>query len=411
MKSTNLLASIISSLLLLLSVASAQTWTDISTSFINSIGGTPGTPGDHMTGCGGVIVNRLNGDIFVDVTLKGIYKSTDRGVSWAKVSGTIATGKGESGSAFQMDQHDPRRLGMFCLDGASGFTADGATWRQIGMISSSGRGWDFGSIDWSSADPKTMIGRTHEDNGVIGLSTDGGTSWSALSVTCVSNAWGSPQMVGVIDSVTLIYSTSTGPSGIQRSTDKGKSWSQVSTVTTSTFTPVMFEGVCYVGAGRSLMASTDKGATWHAVGVPAPQGTIGWGPIFGADKNAMVVATYSGNAGTDGVRTVYQTSDAGAHWTTISNDAPPGTSYYSCTSTWWGNFAWDPIHNLLYNTAVSNPTWKKQLASTNAIAQPVRSVPAMHATQITSRYMLDGKLVPLTGRAHGMQSILFSRVK
>jgi hypothetical protein len=85
----------------------------------------------------------------------------------------------------------------------------------------------------------------------------------------------------------------------------------------------------------------------------------------------MVIGTYTGDGAaggtSNGVRNLYKTTDAGAHWTNISADAPPSGGQYNCASTWWGNFAWDPIHNTLYTTAISNPTYKKQLSPVNVV--------------------------------------------
>jgi hypothetical protein len=336
---------------------SAQTWTDITTAEIAALGGqVQNAPWLDLTGCGGICVNRLTGDVIAGIIQKGLYKSSDKGVTWTQIDQNTVYGKGESGQEMQVDQDNPARMGMFCLDGKSGYTADGTTWKQMTNAPQNPRGWDFGSIDWATPAAKIMIAVVHESNpgSLVDLSTNGGTSWAALSVS-------GAKMVGVIDSNTFIYSTGTG---VQRSTDRGQNWSQVATVAPSVYTPVMFKGKCYLGAGTSLLVSSDKGATWQAQGLALTY-PIYRGPCFGADENTFVVATYTGDVQT-GPRYVYKTIDAGAHWTLLSSDGPPVSStQFHTMSTWWGSMTWDPINNVLYTAAISNPAYKKQLNSTS----------------------------------------------
>ena len=97
-------------------------------------------------GTGGVTVDRSNGDVYVVVTGKeifkergqGVWKSTDRGATFARVDGNVIGGRCETGYGLC---HDPngKRLYCFMLDGSSGYTLDGGkTWEKLAQVS---RGW------------------------------------------------------------------------------------------------------------------------------------------------------------------------------------------------------------------------------------------------------------------------------
>jgi hypothetical protein len=61
---------------------------------------------------------------------------------------------------------------------------------------------------------------------------------------------------------------------------------------------------------------------------------------------------------------MYKSTDAGTTWTMISRLAT-GTGQYSISDpAWFGSYAWDPVHNDLYATAISNPAMQKQLGGT-----------------------------------------------
>src|SRR5215469_10198354 len=82
-----------------------ETWVDISSPQIGRLGKQP-WPG----GCAGVVVNRLTGDVLVNIVGHGLWKSSDRGQNWTRLDGGVVTGRGECGWSVQIDQDDPRRV-------------------------------------------------------------------------------------------------------------------------------------------------------------------------------------------------------------------------------------------------------------------------------------------------------------
>src|SRR6187401_2528392 len=158
-------------------------------------------------GTGGVTVDRSNGDVYVVVTGKeifkergqGIWKSTDQGATFARVDGNVISGRCETGYGLCADPKG-KRLYCFMLDGPSGYTLDaGKTWEPLGKVN---RGWDFAAVDWSVEMPQTIFGFEHENGGKIHLSSDGGKTWAKLG-EFPKDARGQTFGVGVIDAQTL----------------------------------------------------------------------------------------------------------------------------------------------------------------------------------------------------------------
>ncbi len=300
-------------------------------------------------GTGGVSVDRTNGDIYIVVTGKeifkergqGVWKSTDQGATFARVDGNVIGGRCETGYALC---HEPngKRLYCFMLDGPGGYTLDaGKTWEQLGQVN---RGWDFAAVDWSVEKPQTIFGAEHESGGKYHLSSDGGKTWRKLGESPADKS-GFTIGVGVVDPKTLVrWFGSTG--GIERSLDAGATWMKVSDESPLGHVMVVFKDVCYWVGKKGLLVSKDKGATWALQGQPVE---AAWGPYFGKDEKHIVVAGKGG---------VQETTDGGQHWSTVAAlpdefKNPPGPG-------WYLNFAFDPVNNHFYTSWMGKPAYRYQ---------------------------------------------------
>jgi hypothetical protein len=65
----------------------ADTWIDISDSQTGQLGKQP-WPG----GCAGTVVNRLNGDVMVNMVGNGLWKTSDQGKTWSRLDGGVVSG-------------------------------------------------------------------------------------------------------------------------------------------------------------------------------------------------------------------------------------------------------------------------------------------------------------------------------
>src|SRR5439155_8846682 len=324
------------------SVQAADKWTDISSSLLQRLtnsGAKPAWPG----GCSGVVVNRANGQVTIKVVGLGLWRSSDKGETWQRIDGNTISGRDETGWATSVDQNAPERIASFSLDGSAGWTSDGINWKRFTNL---GRNWDFGSVEWAAPVPKTIIAAKHETNppGEVYSTTDGGVTWNKLSIY-VNASRERISMVGALDAATFVYSKG---EGIYRSTDAGLTWTKVSSANPQTRIPVLFHGAHYLGSATGLLVSKDKGASWQQQGSTV---SIWQGPFFGHDQKEMVVV------GKDGI---FMTKNAGEAWTHAAG-LKPKEGGFVFSPNWFGCYAWDPVNNILYASAMGNPVYKLQL--------------------------------------------------
>ena len=323
------------------STQAADRWTDISSPLLERLtnsGAKPPWPG----GCSGVVVNRTNGDVTIKVVGLGLWRSSDKGNNWQRVDDNSISGRDETGWATSMDPDAPGRIASFSLDGSAGWTTDGIHWKRFTDL---GRNWDFGSVDWAAPVPKTIIAAKHETTppGEVYLTQDGGATWKQLSIHLA----GKPDrlsMAGALDATTFIYSNG---DGIHRNKDAG-TWMKVSAVNPQTRIPVFFRGAHYLGSTNGLIVSKDLGASWQAQGATV---NIWQGPFFGRDEKEMVVI------GKDGA---FVTKNAGEAWRPVASLKPKERGF-DFTPNWFGCYAWDPVNNILYASAMGNPVYRMEL--------------------------------------------------
>jgi len=318
----------------------ADQWSDVSSELLAKLtnnGAKLAWPG----GCSGVVVNRTNGEVTIKVVGLGLWRSADRGTNWRRVDGDVISGRDETGWATSADANAPNRIASFSLDGSAGWTSDGVQWKKFTSL---GRNWDYGSVDWSAAEP--IFAAKHETSppGEVYLSTDGGVAWKRLSIH-LNEARGRPSMIGALSASSLIYSIG---DGIHRSTDGGATWTKVSEAVPQTRIPVLFCGAHYLGTTNGLIVSRDLGVTWQQRGAAV---NVWLGPFFGRDENEMVVV------GKDGV---FQSRDGAQTWKRVADLKAKGPGFLF-TPNWFGCYAWDPVHNALYASAMGNPVFRLDL--------------------------------------------------
>jgi hypothetical protein len=193
---------------------------------------------------------------------------------------------------------------------------------------------NFGAVDWS--DGLTLIAVRHETKGWGWHSEDGGKSWKDFGPGF--------ECVGVFGEKTFVRVKSKLP-GIERSEDGGATWEKVSDLTPSGRAMRLYpaSGVGYWTSKQGLLVSKDKGATWSVQGAGVEMST---GPYFGKDEKNLVVA---------GVNGVLKTTDAGETWK-LAAPYPDKMNYE--VRGWFGNFAWDPVNDILYASVMGQPAYR-----------------------------------------------------
>lgn len=309
-------------------------WAAISDGVVKQLeqqGRKPAWPGKTT----GVAVDRTTGDVFMIVCGLGVWRSGDRGATFARVDGGAVGGRCETGYALRVDPKG-RRLACFMLDGKSAMTLDGGkTWRPIKNVA---RGYDWAAVDWSQPEPKTVFARVHELGGLGVISQDGGKSWKELG-----KDFGP---VGLFSDRILVASKGDERKwrGIVRSTDGGSTWQKVSDASPIGAMTV-WDGVGYWLSDQGLLRSKDKGQTWERVGKLS--GAV-WGPYFGKDAGHFAVVSRKG---------FHETPDGGKSWRSIAR-YPPSLKGEFNTHGWMMNFAWDPLGKVCYAARMGQPTCK-----------------------------------------------------
>lgn len=309
-------------------------WVPLSDGLLDQIekqGLKPAWPGKTT----GVFVDRATGEAFVAVPGLGLWKTADRGATFARADGGAVGGRCETGYVLVGDP-EGRRFACFMLDGPSAMTLDGGkTWAPVKNV---GRGWDWGAVLWTAGEPKVLFARTHENRDIAMISRDGGKTWQDLG-----QGFGA---VGIFSEDVLVASRGKEPkwAGLHRSADGGKTWEQVSEASPVGVLTV-FKGTGWWLTDRGILRSRDQGRTWEPAGDLA--GAV-WGPYFGKDENHFVVVDRKG---------FQETSDGGKTWRAIA-PFPPAFAKDFNTRGWFLNFAWDPIGKVCYAARMGQPAWK-----------------------------------------------------
>jgi photosystem II stability/assembly factor-like uncharacterized protein len=305
---------------LLGAVASAADWENISDAPIAAAQVKPGYAGPTA----GVVADRASGDVFMVVNDQGLWRSTDKGATFARCDDKAMGGRCETGWALQADPAG-KRLACFMIYGDSAMTTDGgATWTK----------WktshlDFGAVDWADTG-KRLLAIRHESGGQLTTSEDAGATWTNLEKGFSG--------CGVIDHAIFVATKEKEP-GIFRSTDAGATWAKVSEEKPTAGVPVVFEDAAYWPTGKGVLVSRDRGATWTAL---APVEAT-HGPLFASAEHFVVV----GKAGFS------ETKDGGKTWQNVA-PLPAGFGIGRVGP----NFAWDPRADIFYASTMTKPTFK-----------------------------------------------------
>jgi photosystem II stability/assembly factor-like uncharacterized protein len=322
--------------------AAKAAWAPISDGVLKRLGEEgkkPSWPG----GTAGVSVDPATGDVRLIVPDQGLWNSSDRGATFARVDGGSIGGRCETGFALNADPAGGR-LACFMLDGPSAITLDnGKTWSAFQQH---GRGWDFGAVDWSTKTPRHILAVHHEADGELLHSEDGGKSWKLIGKNYTA--------VGIFDAGAFV--TSQGD-GILRSVDGGLTWAKVSDHTPTGRILCVLKGVGYWVSREGLLVSTDRGATWTLQGMPIE---AAWGPFFGkSSKQIVVVGKMGGVAGFWKSRDAGQTWKLAAPWPNFAKESPPDwTASKQWAAGWFYNFGWDPTADRFYASRMGHPTFK-----------------------------------------------------
>jgi photosystem II stability/assembly factor-like uncharacterized protein len=244
----------------------------------------------------GLAVNHETGDVFLDLSDKGLYRSCDQGQTWKK-HGPEVKGRTEWPGCLALDPTGTSR-GMVLATvygGPAGVSDDaGASWRWLGQQSGH---VDWCALAWAGGHRRFVLALRHESGGELIASRDGGKSFAVVGKG-YGPAW-------VFDDQTAVVAqmrTKERPKPhLLRTTDGGRTFQEVGEGT-ATALPRWRDGTLYWLVDGALLATTDAGKSWKKL-----SGLAGgrYGPVFGRDTRHMFVLTGDGIA---------ESRDGGSTW-------------------------------------------------------------------------------------------------
>ena len=254
-----------------------------------------------------------DGAIYVSSTGSGIFKSTDQGVVWSSVNNGIAN-NGYSIDVYALleDPQTPMTLYAGTVGGLFKTADGGANWTLLNNGKTDP--YTF-SVALDPENSNTVYAGT--DTGGVFKSTDGGNSWQSASAGLPADQI---LALAVNPANSSVVYAGTFAHGLYRSTDDGASWNS-----DNTGVPIIaaIEAIAtdsanaqnvYVSSGNGgFYKSTDGGNTWTSATTGIPLGYTFQNLTVDPTRTATLYAAPLGP-----FENVYVTTDAGAHWQSIT---------------------------------------------------------------------------------------------
>ncbi len=289
-------------------------------------------------GLSGIVVDHKTGDITVELSDKGFYRSTDQGKTWNKLGTQSLKGRTEWPGCLMIGPVGEGKTMVSALVYGEPIlvSADGGTtWKPMDKKSAH---VDWCAVDWSDPELKFVLTLKHESGDLLLASHDGGKSFDEVGKG-YGPAW-------VFDGKTAVVAEAkskdkTKP-GLLRTTDGGKTFQPCGDYTTKAM-PKWRDGVLYWLVEGALLTTTDKGESWKKVG-DVKDGR--YGPIFGKDAKHLFVLTAAG---------VVESKDGGASW---SKPVEPPKELKGVGPLTW--LEYDPVHDVVYLMKMGSDLYKME---------------------------------------------------
>lgn len=262
----------------------------------------------EKTGFGGlcgIIVDHQRGDVWINLSDRGMFHSSDQGQSWKRASDAQPKGRTETPGCWLLDPTGGSRQMVTALVYGSPISVSddqGCHWKYLDAKSGH---VDWCAVDWTDRERKFVLTLKHEAGGLLLASNDGGQSFSEVGKG-FGTGWIFDQHTAVMANV---KAKERPVPNLVRTTDGGKTW-----MPCGNFNPVGINSAqalpkwrgnrLYWLTQEGLIATPDKAASWQQIGVVKE---AQYGPIFGRDDRHLFVLTKAG---------VVESTDGGTTWTT-----------------------------------------------------------------------------------------------
>jgi photosystem II stability/assembly factor-like uncharacterized protein len=285
----------------------------------------------------GVAVDHATGTVYVELSDRGVYRSTDRGKTWERF-GKEFKGRTEQAGCLLLDPTGKSKR-LLCATVYGGPPAvavppDG-DWKTFADKASH---VDWCSVDWTDPDLKFMLALKHESGGTLIASADGGKTFDEVGKG-YGPAW-------VFDNMTAVVAeakTKDRPKpGLVRTTDGGKTFKPCGDYSATALPKWNGDALFWLVDG-ALIKTTDAGKTWDKV-CDLKDGR--YGPIFGKDAKRMFVLTGAG---------VVESADGGKTW---SEPLALPKELKGVTLLTWLDY--DPANDVLYVMKMGTDLYKME---------------------------------------------------
>jgi hypothetical protein len=269
--------------------------------------------------------------IIAGVALNGLWASIDGSEEWAQLGQFGGDEIRNRTTNIIFDPGDPDTFwqsGIYSGPGVFRTTNGAATFEALGDVAHS----DLLSIDLGDPQRKTMLSATHEQT-VVWRSRDAGETWEDISGGLPDDI-GYTTSVHVVDPVTYLVGTNKGGdgAGVFYTEDGGFTWERVFDVGVIGRPLAASDGMLYwlLEGGLGVTASADDGRTWDFV--------TGDGPH--ADPAMSIIELPDGRIAATAGKSVVVSADKGASWETVGPPAPFDLSGIAYSETRNAFYAW-----------------------------------------------------------------------
>jgi photosystem II stability/assembly factor-like uncharacterized protein len=269
--------------------ARSQDWVAVTAELLKS----------EKTGFGGlcgVVIHPPSGDVIINLSDRGLFRSRDQGTSWQRLGSAPLKGRTETPGCLMIDPFQHQRLVSTLVYGSPIVVSPdlGESWRTLSPRSSH---VDWCAVDWSDPDLRFILALKHESGDLLLVSRDGGRQFEEIGKG-YGPAW-------IFDGKTAVVAeaktkTNAKP-GLLRTTDSGKTFQPCGNYYARAL-PRFQSGTLYWLVEGVLIASSDQGQTWKKLS-EVKEGRCG--PVFGRDAQHLFVLT---------VNSIRESKDGGVTW-------------------------------------------------------------------------------------------------
>ena len=296
----------------------AQDWNPVTVELLKS----------EKTGYGGlcgVVVHPPSGDVIINLSDRGLFRSTDQGATWQHLGSEELKGRTETPLCMMLDPLEHKRLVSTLVYGSPIIVSQslGNTWKTLDSKSTH---VDWCAVDWNDPDLGFILTLKHESGDLLLVSRDGGKNFEEVGKG-YGPAWIFDSKAAV---VAQAKSKENPQPGLLRTTDAGKTFHRCGDEYAKAL-PRFRSGTLFWLTTAGLISSCDQGQTWKRLS-DVKDGICG--PVFGKDTQQLFILTSVG---------IRESTDGGANWLPVIA-LPPAMTGANHLS--W--IEYDAIHHNVY---------------------------------------------------------------